>query len=316
MSASATARHASVIAMFRDSRASLTVLAAAVLWGTAGTAQALGHGQASPAALGAARLLVGGSTLAAVAALSPVGRAAMRSCFCRRSLPWTLAAAIATALYQVAFFSSVARTGVALGTIIMLGTAPLFTALLSRLFLREGLTRRWLLGTAVAVTGCALVIIPQGEISVNLLGFGLALVAAACYGVYTVSAKRLLHHHAPLAVIAASLGLGAVLLFPIALRQAPELLQPRSALTVLWLGFAATALAYTFFARGLRRVPAASVATLGLAEPLAAVLLGLLVLGERLSPIVSVGVMFLFAGLVLVATIRRVPPIAPNAGTS
>jgi len=85
---------------------------------------------------------------------------------------------------------------------------------------------------------------------------------------------------------------------------------------VLWLGFAATALAYTFFARGLRRVPAASVATLGLAEPLAAVLLGLLVLGERLSPIVSVGVMFLFAGLVLVATIRRVPPIAPNAGTS
>src|SRR3990172_5777032 len=129
----------------------------------------------------------------------------MRSCFCRRSLPWTVAAAIATALYQVAFFSSVARTGVALGTIIMLGTAPLFTALLSRLFLRAGLSRRWLLGTAVAIAGCALVIIPQERISVNLLGFGLAFVAAACYGVYTVSAKRLLRDHAPLAVIAASL---------------------------------------------------------------------------------------------------------------
>jgi len=101
---------------------------------------------------------------------------------------------------------------------------------------------------------------------VDLLGFGVALVAAACYGVYTVSAKRMLADHPPLAVIATTLGVGALLL-------------------------------------------AATVGTLALAEPLVAVMLGLLVVGERLSFTVSAGAVLLFASLVLVATARGVQAV-------
>ena len=193
----------------------------------------------------------------------------------------------------------------ALGTIVTLGTAPIFTALISRLCLREHLSLRWLLATLAAIFGCVLIVVPGQDLGVDVLGFGLALVAAACYGVYTVSAKRMLHDHPPLAVIATTSGIGGLLLAPIAFGQLHELSQPRSVGAILWLGLVVTALAYLLFARSLRGVSAATVGTLGLAEPLAAVLLGVLILGERLSLVLSAGVVLLFAGLVFVATDRR-----------
>ena len=52
----------------------------------------------------------------------------------------------------------------------------------------------------------------------------------------------------------------------------------------LWLGAVPTALAYILFASGLRHLPANEVATLTLAEPVTAALLGAVVLGERPGP--------------------------------
>jgi DME family drug/metabolite transporter len=68
-----------------------------------------------------------------------------------------------------------------------------------------------------------------------------------------------------------------------------------------WLGLVATAGTYLLFARGLMRLPAATVATLNLAEPLIAAILGLLVLGERPGARAAVGALSLLAGLILAA---------------
>ena len=68
-----------------------------------------------------------------------------------------------------------------------------------------------------------------------------------------------------------------------------------------WLGLVATAASYLLFARGLTRLAAATVATLNLAEPLVAAILGLLVLGERPGAQAAVGALSLLAGLILAA---------------
>jgi drug/metabolite transporter, DME family len=60
-----------------------------------------------------------------------------------------------------------------------------------------------------------------------------------------------------------------------------------------------TVLAYLLYGRGLRTVPAPVAVTLGLAEPLVAALLGLVVLGERLSSASAAGLVLV--GLALVA---------------
>ena len=67
-----------------------------------------------------------------------------------------------------------------------------------------------------------------------------------------------------------------------------------------------TAVAYLLYARGLRRVTAAETATIGLAEPLTAALLGVVILHEQLRPAAALGGGLVLAGLlVLTAPLPR-----------
>src|SRR3954467_7471078 len=93
------------------------VLLAAVCFGTTGTAQALGPDGLAPAGVGAARILVGGALLVLVALARGGGLARLP-----RLPPLIAPAAVAT--YQFAFFAAVADTGVAVGTIVAIGSAP------------------------------------------------------------------------------------------------------------------------------------------------------------------------------------------------
>ena len=72
----------------------------------------------------------------------------------------------------------------------------------------------------------------------------------------------------------------------------------------LFLGIVPTAVAYVAFARGLQHLPAAETATLTLAEPLTATLLGVIVLGESFNPL---GAGLILLGLLVLAApeVRR-----------
>ena len=75
-----------------------------------------------------------------------------------------------------------------------------------------------------------------------------------------------------------------------------------------------TALAYVLFARGLREVRVSEAATLTLAEPLTAALLGVSVLGEPLSGGGALGAALVLGGLLVLAV--RVPRVAPAPATA
>lgn len=62
-----------------------------------------------------------------------------------------------------------------------------------------------------------------------------------------------------------------------------------------------TALAYVLFARGLRRLGSGETATLTLAEPLTASILGVAVLGEEPTPITAGGAALVLTGLLVLA---------------
>lgn len=282
--------------------APLLVVAAAALWGTTGTAQALGD-IGDPVVVGAARLAVGGGALLLIA-LVTCGPVVLLGCLRRPLLGWTVLAAGATATYQTAFFSAVASTGVATGTVVALGTAPIATGMCGAVLFAERLTRRWAFATALAVAGCVVLVIAgsSGASTVRPQGVALAVLAGGCYGLYTSGAKALLDQGVPVVpAMAITLGLGAVLLTPVLLGGGGLLLSPGPLLMVGWLGLVTTAAAYLLFARGLRQLPAGTVGTLSLAEPLTAAVLGLLVIGERPAPAAALGALSLLAGLLLAA---------------
>ena len=77
--------------------------------------------------------------------------------------------------------------------------------------------------------------------------------------------------------------------------------EPRGMAVALHLGVLATAVSYGLFARGLKNINVGTAATLSLAEPFTATILGVVILGERLGLSQVSGVVLLFSGLVLLA---------------
>ncbi|MBA2441293.1 MAG: EamA family transporter [Rubrobacter sp.] len=285
---------------------SLLVLAAAVLWGTTGTALALAPAGADPVSVGAVRISVGGAALVAFAAwrggMLPLGRWPLAA---------TAAAAAGVAAYQPFFFAGVSRTGVAVGTVVAIGSAPVMAGLVGFLFRGERPGPRWAAATVLAVLGCGLLVgVGGGSAGVDALGVLSALGAGLSYGAYATASKNLLDHRLPqAAVMAAAFGLGGILLSPVLLfSDLGWLGEPGGVAAALHLGLVATAAAYLLFVLGLAGIPVATAATLSLAEPLTAGLLGVLLLGERLGPVALAGAGLLLFGLLLAAGPRRRVP--------
>jgi DME family drug/metabolite transporter len=287
--------------------ARIQVLLAAICFGTTGTAQALGPDATDPASVGAARILVGGALLTAVALAA---RGGLRGRWARGPV---LAAVAGVACYQLAFFAAVADTGVAVGTIVALGSAPTLAGLFEWALERRRPPGRWTVATVLACAGVALLALSGGDASVSAPGIALAVVAGASYAVYTLAAKRLLTAgNSPESVMAIVFGLGAIALLPVLAASSPEwLLQADGVALALFLGIVPTAFAYILFARGLRRLSAAETATLTLAEPLTAGVLGAVVLAERLTATSAVGAGLVLAGLLALGV--RVPTSAVAA---
>lgn len=273
------------------------VLTAAVLWGTTGTAQAFAPEGAQPAVVGAVRLAVGGVALL----VSAAARGALR-CEKRWPVVATAVAAGSMAAYQPCFFAAVARTGVAVGTVVAIGSAPILAGILAFLVRRERPGYRWMIATGLAVLGCVLLFAESGSAAVDAMGVALALGAGAAYATYAVASKGLLEGRSPDAVMAIVFCLGAVLLSPLLFTaDLSWLAQPRGLVAALHLGLIATAASYTLFARGLSAIPVATAVTLSLAEPLTAGTLGVVLLGERLTTFTMLGIGLLFSGLALVS---------------
>ncbi len=283
------------------------LLAAGVLWGTVGPAQVLAGSGASPVAIGGARILSGGAFLA-VAVL--VTRPGAYRAIGRRTWPPLAAAATATGTFQAGFFSAVDRTGAAVATAVVFGLAPVSTGLAERIVLRAPFGRRRLAGTACAVAGVALLTLPGRAVHADPAGIAFGVVAATCFGIYTVSAKLFTRRGGEsagemAAAVSVTLLAGGAVLLPWTAAGLPELARPASAALVAWLGVATTAAAYMFFVTGLRRVTAATAGTLSLAEPLVAAVLAVAVLGERMPAPAAAGSVLLLAGLGVVAVPSR-----------
>ncbi len=286
------------------------VLAAAVLWGTTGTAAALAPGVGS-LAVGAAAMGVGGLLQAAAA------HRLMRAHRAGLAAQWRplAAAAVAVAVYPLAFYTSMRLAGVAIGTVVSIGSAPMTAALIERVIDRQPLSRRWALGATAGVLGVlALALAHPGEEATGgsgaqpVLGIALGLLAGVTYALYSWGAARVMRRGLPSRpVMGAVFGAGGVLLLPVLLLTGAPIVASWSNLAaVAYLALVPMFLGYVLFGRGLAAVPASTATTLSLLEPAVAALIAVLVLHEHLPPLGWVGMGILLASLVpLTADSRR-----------
>lgn len=280
----------------------LFVLAAASIFGTIGTARALGAPDIDPAALGALRLAI-----AAPLFLAQV-RLRRGPGFRRALVPPILLGALGVAAFQVTFLEGVQRTGVAVGTVIAIGSAPFFTGLLARPLVGERPTRVWAIATAVTVSGGALIALSGGgETEVDPIGVLFALACGFSTAFLTLGARMAMHRGAtPDHVMATQFTIAALAMSPIlVLGPTAGLFAGEPVMTAIYLAIIPTVVAYTFLGQGLVRLPQSTASTLLIAEPTVATVLGLLVLDERPGALAYAGMAVVLAGLALLGRERR-----------
>jgi DME family drug/metabolite transporter len=262
----------------------LCVIGAAALWGTTGTASALAPA-VSPLAVGAASMGFGGLLLAATSA-----RQIARS---RPQLArsWRLVAvgAAAVLVYALAFYTSMRLAGVAVGTAVSIGGAPVAAALLERAIDGRRLTGRWVAGAGLGITGAVILCFAReagasGEAAQTVAGVALGAVAASSYALYSFTSHRLIGHGVPSrAAVGATFGVAAVGLLAVLALTGRAFLDSGVHLAVgAYLATVPMFLGYILFGWGLSRVSASTATTVSLAEPVVAAVLAVLVVGERL----------------------------------
>lgn len=217
---------------------------------------------------------------------------------------WLIVGGVAMAAYQVAFFTAVARAGVALGTVVAIGIAPVVGGCIAWVARQEVPEPRWWVATAMAISGVAL--ISGRPETVDMAGVAFAVIAGTAYATTTLASKYLLDTMGPTAAMAALFGLAALMLLPFLPGADLGWLEATSGLAaVLWLGLAATTLAYVAFAHGLRDATVGQATTIALAEPATATVLGVVLLAERQPWPAWVGVALVAAGLVTTSRRQR-----------
>ena len=280
-------------------RGMLLILTASTCWGTTGILQALAPEGAHPLTVGAVRVVA--ASVVMLLYMFWKGES-VRALFGKTPLVPLLVTVVGVMGYQFSFFTALTLTGVSIGSMIAIGSAPIIAGVLGAVFEREPLSGRWFLSTSAAISGCLLLLggNDSSRMTIHPRGIALAFLAAFCYALLGLGMKRLGARlkitETATVVTTASLVVGIPVLV---LFDAMWIFSFRGALVSFVLGAFSAAVPMCFFATGLGKVYLRDAYTLSLAEPLTACFLSALILGERLGVLSYVGAVLIFCGILL-----------------
>lgn len=281
-----------------------------VLWGSIGLVGRLLQDRGQPAVTITFWRFVCASTV-----LAPVlGLTGLRAVLRQARHPLRLVAVSLSFLAaQVIYFFAVRDVGVAVATLVALGLAPVILTCTEAVAARTRPHARMLAALALALIGLALVTVsgapspqtaPQPLRGIaEAIGTGIAYAAAASWSVPL--SRRL----GPATITFATCAVGAVVLLPVLAIIGWYV--PRTAVTVagiLWLAVVATVIAYGLFYSGLKSTPGSIAMILTLLEPVTAVVLAAVLLGEPLTVANVLGGVFLLGAVLLLYLAPDGPP--------
>ncbi|GGZ42109.1 DMT family transporter [Streptomyces poonensis] len=290
-------------------RGLLYLIVAGAAWGTAGAAASLVFraGDMGPIALSFWRCAVGVVLLLAVhrlrartrsagavprAAREPLGRRALR----------VGATGVGLAVFQTAYFAAVEETGLAVATVVTLGTGPVMIALGARLTMDERLGGGGLAAVAGALAGLAVLVLGSGAATVRPSGVLLAVLSAAGYSAMTLLTRWWGRDgavdSASTTMWAFAVTSGCLLPFALAEGLLPGTDRPLLLLgLVVYMAAIPTALAYALYFAGAAVVRSATVSVIMLLEPVSAAVLAVVLLGEHLTAATLLGTLLMLGSV-------------------
>lgn len=275
----------------------LSVLFAAFLWGTAGTAASFAKG-ISPLVI--ATISVGfGGLIHTFLSLKAIKKN-YQKLFNYKSQVFI--AVIVSILCPFAFYSSVSLACVSIGTVISIGCAPLFSVLLEWILDKRKLSLKWLISFILGFLGIILLSYAgdhaQHQVvqSDRILGVFFGLLSSLSYATYSWIMRNLIRQDVDSrAAMGVIFGISAVLLLPTLFITAQNLfVYPTNIWVAIYIPIVPMFLGYLFFSFGLKRIPASQAMTLALVEIPVAALLAVVVVGESLTMHSYLGLILIF----------------------
>ena len=267
------------------------------LAGTAGTAAVLYSFNSTAPVVGFIRLALGAIALLLLAPFFG-GRVNKIPRLLTRPGIWIMA--ITSASYQGFFFAAIERSGVATAALITTGCIPVSAGLVGWLVLRERLSWVWFISTGIAISG--LVVASIGELKTNdASGILFAVAAGTGIGGYLNAAKveiRAGGH--PMQLPGVAFLLGSLGLFIVVRNDLVQVQwNSQAMLLALYLGVITMGLANALQILGLKGIAPGIAATMMLADPVMAAVLGVVVLGEAVTLNSAIGLLLVVIGLVM-----------------
>ncbi|MFP8489523.1 DMT family transporter [Gracilimonas sp. Q87] len=213
---------------------------------------------------------------------------------------------IGNLFYQLFFIIGINYTYAA-NAAVMLGTIPIWVALLSQFFTDEKLTIFKALGVLFAFAGVALIIVGgQDNISFEsetFLGNVITLTAAFCWGIYTILSRKYLRVYSALQYSAFMSMIGLISLTVIGLPFLIKLNWSGISLIgfggILYSGALSIGIAYIIWNNGVKKIGAVRTAAYQNLVPVLGLIFGLVLLGEELTVLQYIGASSVIAGIIL-----------------
>lgn len=221
-------------------------------------------------------------------------------------LPLILLGLFGNLLYQWLFIVGIDYTFAANAAII-LGTIPIWVAVVSHLLSIEKMTRLKGIGVILAFTGVIFIITggqnPVSFGSETFLGDILIIAAAVVFGVYTIFSKKYLINYSPLQFSGIMILTGAISLTLLAIPEMSDTIwseiSPAAFGGVLYSGALAIGFAYLVWNFGIVEVGAIKTSAYQNLVPVLGLAFGVVILNETLTLMQYTGAMIAVSGIVL-----------------
>lgn len=284
----------------KNTLGALAVGTGAILWGTIGPVISL-FPEGVSFQYSAFRSGVGSLILWLIVASSSA-----KTRYTKKDIKPILVAGLGSGGFLPFFALGFERTGVAVASVIAIGLAPIFVGIISWIIYKKQPGKSWLIGTVLGVSGITALNWPGRDAAINFAGIGFAALAAFAYSWQAIGMSELSKRHSPFQVVAPAFTVASLIQIPLTFGMSYEfLLDPILFLGSLYGAIATLALAYSFFAFGVHRIGPANAVTVGLMEPITAALLGVTILGEKISLLGFLGICLVLIGIFIVGRPRK-----------
>ena len=230
-----------------------------------------------------------------------------------KNLKLLIPSGIAMAFNWICLFEAYRFTGVAVGTLCYY-MAPVIVVILSPIFLKEKLTGINVSSVLAAVIGAVLISGVVSGSAKSAKGILLGLAAAALYST-VIMFNKFVKNLSPIETTFVQLLTAAVTMIPYILltEDVTEFVfDRRSVIFTLIVGIFHTGIVYMIYFSSVQKIPAQTTAVFSYIDPVTAIILSAVVLGERLDAVQLIGTF-----LILAATLfNELAPIIRKKGSS